>query len=266
MESPPVVISARGKHTATFIFLHGLGDTGNGWASTLAAVRQNHVKIICPTAPMNKVSINGGFKMPSWFDLLSLTPEGPEDEKGIQQACGLINKLVEEEINGVGIDPDRIVLGGFSQGGALSLFYGLTSKYRLGGIVALSCWLPLHKKFPGALNASSKAVPCLQIHGDCDPMVPYRWGQLTSTTLKGFLSNHEFKTYKGLGHHSNEQELKDVEGFLARLLPEKQWDPAIDDDASVGRNGSAGEERAGEQSRSKLLSLDLFNCFGRRGD
>lgn len=220
MDAAPVIISARGKHTATFIFLHGLGDTGNGWASSLAAVRDAHVKIICPTAPMNKVSINNGFRMPSWFDLLSLTPEGPEDEKGIAKACTLINKIVEDEISQGGIDPRRIVLGGFSQGGALALYYGLTGQHRLGGIVALSCWLPLHKTFPAALNSGNKDVPVLQIHGDCDPMVPYRWGQLTSTTLKGFITHHEFKTYKGLGHHSNEQEMKDVEDLLTKLLPE----------------------------------------------
>jgi len=214
----PVVVSPSGKHTATLIFLHGLGDTGHGWASTLAEVRQSHVRIVCPTANTIPVTLNSGFQMPAWFDLFSLDPSGQEDERGIDKSKQLITSLIEEEINN-GIDPSRIMLGGFSQGGALSLYIGLSGKYKLAGVMALSCWLPLHKSFPGALNTSNAEVPILQAHGDCDPVVPYRWGQLTSTTIKNFVKSHEFKTYKGLGHSSGAAELQDIAQFLQERLP-----------------------------------------------
>jgi len=214
----PVIVSPSGKHTATLIFLHGLGDTGHGWASSLAEVRQSHVKIVCPTANTIPVTLNSGFQMPAWFDLFSLDPTGQEDESGIEKSKKAITKLIEDEVNN-GIDPSRIVLGGFSQGGALSLYTGLTGKYKLAGIVALSCWLPLHKSFPGALNSNNAEVPIMQAHGDCDPVVPYRWGQQTSTAVKGFVKNHDFKTYKGLSHSSGAAEMQDVQQFLKSRLP-----------------------------------------------
>ena len=159
-----------------------------------------------------------GFQMPAWFDLKSLDPSGPEDEKGIDKSKAVVDKLVEDEIKN-GIEPSRIVLGGFSQGGALALYSTLTNKHKLGGLIALSCWLPLHKKFPGQAVAENRDVPCLQVHGDCDPVVPYRWGQLTSTTLKAFMGNHEFKTYKGLAHTSSAAEMQDIKDFLLQLVP-----------------------------------------------
>lgn len=214
----PVVISPSGKHTGTLIFCHGLGDTGHGWASTLADVRQSHVKIICPTAETMPVTLNSGFQMPAWFDLFSLDPTGQEDDRGIEKSKQIITNLIEQEINN-GIDPSRIILGGFSQGGALALYTGLTGKFKLAGIIALSCWLPLHKTFPGALNSANCEVPILQAHGDCDPVVPYRWGQMTSTAMKGFVKTHDFKTYKGLAHSSGTAELQDVGQFCKSILP-----------------------------------------------
>ena len=159
-----------------------------------------------------------GFQMPAWFDLKSLDPNGAEDEKGIEKSKVIVEKFIEEEIKN-GIEPSRIILGGFSQGGALALYTMLTNKHKLGGLIALSCWLPLHKKFPGAAPAANRAVPTLQAHGDCDPVVPYRWGQLTSTTLKSFMGNHEMKTYKGLAHTSSAAEMQDVKEFLQQLIP-----------------------------------------------
>ena len=117
-----------------------------------------------------------------------------------------------------------LFFSGFSQGGALSLYTGLTGKYKLSGIIALSCWLPLHKTFPGALNTSNAEVHILQAHGDCDPVVPYRWGQMTSTAVKGYMKNHEFKTYKGLAHSSGSAEMQDIRQFLqTRLPPVSPW-------------------------------------------
>ena len=84
--------------------------------------------------------------MPAWFDLFSFDPSGKEDKPGIEKSQELITNLIEDEIDN-GIDPSRIVLGGFSQGGALSLFIGLSGKYKLAGIIALSCWLPLIRVF-----------------------------------------------------------------------------------------------------------------------
>uniref|UniRef100_T1L506 palmitoyl-protein hydrolase n=1 Tax=Tetranychus urticae TaxID=32264 RepID=T1L506_TETUR len=143
-----VVIDAKdGNHTATIIFLHGLGDTGHGWAETFAAIKPSYCKLICPTAPAQPVTLNAGMIMPSWFDLMTLTHNGPEDAEGIA--------------NKHNIPAERILLGGFSQGGALSLHTGLRYSKPLAGILAFSCWLPLHKDI--LMLRSSIRVPVLHV-------------------------------------------------------------------------------------------------------
>ncbi|KAL2715794.1 acyl-protein thioesterase 1-like [Vespula squamosa] len=214
--SSPVIISAATRHTATLIFFHGLGDTGNGWASPIAAVRPSHVKVICPTAPTMPVTLNAGFRMPSWFDLRSLDPAGPEDEEGIHKAADYVRSLIAQEV-AAGISTKNIVLGGFSQGGALAMYSALTYPEPLAGIIALSSWLPLHQKFP-AEALGNKNTPLLQCHGDCDPIVPYKWGQMTASLLKQFMSQTEFKTYRGMMHTSSE-EVSSKNNFYYNKIP-----------------------------------------------
>lgn len=216
-----VVLSARGKHTASLIFLHGLGDTGHGWASTLAEIRSDNIKIVCPTAATMPVTLNSGFQMPAWFDLKSLDPNGDEDAVGIRKSAVLVESLIKAEID-AGINPANIVIGGFSQGGALALYTGLSTKHKIGGVIALSCWLPLHKEFPKAADAARlPGLPVLQCHGDCDPVVPFKWGQLTSTLLKRLVPKHEFRSFSGLGHSSSPDELDDIRSFLKSVCGEQ---------------------------------------------
>lgn len=215
----PVVIEASSKQTSSLIFLHGLGDTGHGWASTMAELKPPHSKIICPTADTMPVTLNGGYPMPSWFDLISLDVNSKEDEEGIKRAAQKIHGIIDKEVS-AGIPSDRIVIGGFSQGGALALYSALTYPKKLAGVVALSCWLPLHKNFPAAAaNNPNTNTSFLQCHGDCDPIVPYKWGQLTSTLLKTFIPNVTFTSYQGLAHSSNAEEIDDIRNFIQNVVP-----------------------------------------------
>lgn len=198
------------------IFLHGLGDTGHGWASTMGSLRTPNTKVICPTAATMPVTLNHGFPMPSWFDLYSLDINGREDDTGIKRASALVHKMIQDEIKG-GIEAKRIVLGGFSQGGALALYSALTFPEPLAGVMALSCWLPLHKGFPAA-KRSADTMPILQCHGDSDPIVPYKVGQMSAMALKAFMKNTTFSTYRGLSHSSSEEELADMKKFVADHL------------------------------------------------
>lgn len=108
-----------------------------------------------------------------------------------------------------GIPANRIIVGGFSQGGALALHTGLTFSQPLAGIVALSCWLPLHKSFPDA-RKTSDTIPIFQCHGEIDPVVPYKYGQLSHVSLKTFMKNAQFNSYPGLSHSSSQQEMDDI--------------------------------------------------------
>lgn len=191
-----------------FLYLFFELFNSHGWVQAMAQIRPACMKVICPTAPTMPVTLNAGFEMPSWFDLKTLDMYGPEDEDGIKKATVNIHSLIQSEIQ-AGIAPGRIFLGGFSQGGALSLYAGLTCSKQLAGIIALSCWLPLHKGFPAA-KKTADSVPVFQCHGDVDPVVPYKFGQLSHYSLKTFMTNAQFTTYNGLSHSSSQEEMDDI--------------------------------------------------------
>nr|XP_056709965.1 acyl-protein thioesterase 1 isoform X2 [Euleptes europaea] len=188
MSAPlPAIVPAAKKATAAVIFLHGLGDTGHGWAEAFAGVRSPHVKYICPHAPVMPVSLNMNMAMPSWFDIIGLSPDAQEDETGIKQAAENVKSLVEQEVRN-GIPSHRIILGGFSQ---------------------------------GSINCVNKDIPILQCHGDCDPLVPLMFGSLTSEMLKTMLNpaNVTFKTYSGMMHSSCIEEMMDAKQFVDKHMP-----------------------------------------------
>ncbi|EAW86745.1 acyl-protein thioesterase 1 isoform X3 [Pongo pygmaeus] len=206
MSTPlPAIVPAARKATAAVIFLHGLGDTGHGWAEAFAGIRSSHIKYICPHA----------------FDIIGLSPDSQEDESGIKQAAENIKALIDQEVKN-GIPSNRIILGGFSQGGALSLYTALTTQQKLAGVTALSCWLPLRASFPqGPIGGANRDISILQCHGDCDPLVPLMFGSLTVEKLKTLVNpaNVTFKTYEGMMHSSCQQEMMDVKQFIDKLLP-----------------------------------------------
>ncbi|XP_068160177.1 acyl-protein thioesterase 1 [Antennarius striatus] len=222
MSAPlPAIVPAARKATAAVIFLHGLGDTGYGWAEAFAGIRIPHVKYICPHAPTMPVTLNMRMNMPSWFDIYGLNPDADEDEAGIKRASENIEALIKQEVKN-GIPSHRIILGGFSQGGALSLYTALTSQQQLAGVVALSCWLPLRKAFPQAsASSANKDMHLLQCHGDADPLVPLIFGTQTTEKMKTLInpSNITFKTYRGLPHSACPEEMVDIKRFIEKQLP-----------------------------------------------
>ncbi|OXB69711.1 UNVERIFIED_CONTAM: hypothetical protein H355_013769, partial [Colinus virginianus] len=142
---------------ATLIFLHGLGDTAEGWTDVLslaAAALPNaaaYLRVILPTADVRPVTLTGGLPTHAWSDVIGLTRTSPEDEAGFLASKARIDTIINEEV-AAGVSPSRILLGGFSQGGAVAYLVGLQSSYRLAGIIALSTWLPLTRSLK--LNAA----------------------------------------------------------------------------------------------------------------
>ncbi|XP_014013321.1 acyl-protein thioesterase 1-like isoform X2 [Salmo salar] len=209
----PAIVPAARKATAAVIFLHGLGDTGHGWAEAFAGILTPYVKYMCTHAPIRPVTLNVGMSMPSWFDIIRLQTDAEEDKAGIKQASEKmlpvfsIKTLIDQEVKN-GITSHRIVLGGFSQGGALSLYTALTAQQKLGGAVALSCWLPLQHTFP-------------QCHGEADPLVPIMFRCLTMEKLKTLCnpSNITFNTVKGILNSCVQQEIMDIKKFIEKQLP-----------------------------------------------
>ncbi|CAG8748110.1 10779_t:CDS:2, partial [Gigaspora rosea] len=150
MSLTSVVFNPIKTHTATVVFSHGLGDSGDGIAPAFLSLSKmlGHVKFIFPNAPSRPITVNGGMIMPAWYDISSLgenIEEINEDEEGMLNSVRGINGIIRDEIDS-GIPSNRIVIGGFSQGSAMALLVGLTSEYRFAGIAVLSGYLPLRNK------------------------------------------------------------------------------------------------------------------------
>ncbi|KAF8067258.1 acyl-protein thioesterase 1 [Scenedesmus sp. PABB004] len=215
----PIVFNARDKHTGTVIMLHGLGDSGDGWAPVGAewAPDLRHVKFIFPHAPNRPVSVNFGMMMPSWYDIVSLEDiDQREDKAGLLESKRYVESLVEAEVAG-GVPSERVVVAGFSQGGAVALM-ALRSEHKLAGVVGLSTYLPLRKE-PPLVSAANARTPIFQAHGDADYTVAYKFGVNTHNMLKEAGADVTFKTYNGMAHGACPQEIADVGAFLKRVLP-----------------------------------------------
>ena len=212
-----VVIEASTTHTATIIFFHGLGDTGHNWARYLTEIKPCYIKLVCPTAPTMPVTLISGLIMHSWFDIKGHDPSAGEDAEGIERAATLVASYIEDELK-TGIPSSRIMIGGFSQGGALSLYSCLRTAHSLAGVTALSCWLPMRQTFPANM-AGNANTPILMCHGDADPVVPHPYGQKSASVLKSFNKSVEFRTYNKLVHSPSDVVLKDVKIFIEKFLP-----------------------------------------------
>ncbi|KAH9436910.1 hypothetical protein MCOR02_000574 [Pyricularia oryzae] len=233
----PLRFPAAGRHTATVIFIHGLGDSGHGWAPAVENWRRrqklDEVKFILPHAPTIPVTCNMGMRMPGWYDIVSRTtvprksidgtPESlrkDEDEEGILLSQKYFHELIQQEID-AGIPSERIVLGGFSQGGVMSIFSGLTAKVKLAAIVAMSAYVPLSLKFKELVASceANKATPIWMGHGTTDLVVPTVLGMMSEALLKDEGYQVSMKLYPGMGHSACPEELDEVEAFLRKSLP-----------------------------------------------
>ncbi|KAL6862034.1 Phospholipase/carboxylesterase [Trichoderma novae-zelandiae] len=219
----PVVFPALSRHTATVIFVHGLGDSGSGWADAVQMWQRKHrldeVKFVLPNARVMPITVNQGFAMPAWFDISLDGKSRDEDEQGILESRAYLYSLIQQEVSD-GISSERIVLGGFSQGGAMSIFSGLTAPFKLGGIVGLSSWMLLSHKFKDFIPESNpnKDTPIFMGHGDADPLVLYEWGTATEKKIKELGFNVKLETYPGMQHSACMEEFDDVESFLVSRL------------------------------------------------
>jgi len=155
--------------------------------------------------------------MPAWYDILGLTPRDKEDFDGLQVTAASV-KMIDAEVE-KGIPTNRIVLGGFSQGGATSLYTAFSLEYNLGGVVSFSGYLPLADGFRARIKQSTLNVPTLLCHGESDPVVPYKWGQLTYSKLNIEGASVTFKSYPGLQHGACNEEMQDLLAFLKKVIP-----------------------------------------------
>ena len=217
----PIVVEPResGGATRTVVMLHGLGDTGAGWASAAQQVRAPaNTRWIFPTARTVPVTLNGGARMTAWFDLNALDAESIiDDETMINESVRYVEALVRQEM-AKGVASDKIVIGGFSQGGVVALTAVLRSELKLAGCLALSTYLPLRDQYPAKFGPYAKDVPILQGHGTNDMVLRYDYGKMSNDVLTSNGVKADFKTYTGMAHSACAEEFDDVADFLESVL------------------------------------------------
>lgn len=208
--------------TAAVIWMHGLGDTPAGWAELASTIQGSlpHTKWILPCAPENPVSCNGGMSMTSWMDLLEIpiTPQTGDNGLHLPESMTMIHKFIDELIEG-GMPANRIVLGGFSQGGALALAATLKYPKPLGGACVLSGWCLKNLDVPSLAKSSpNKKTPFLVCHGDADQTVTFSCGKAVRKALDDAGTPVEFHSYPGMAHSSCPEEEGHITAFIKRVV------------------------------------------------
>ncbi|HVZ46209.1 MAG TPA: carboxylesterase [Ramlibacter sp.] len=204
---------------ATIIILHGLGADGNDFvpfASELDLKAVGPVRFVFPHAPVIPVTINGGYRMRAWYDILGTEQHGRQDEAGLRQSQAQLEALLERE-KALGMPSRRIVLGGFSQGCAMSLLTGLRHKEPLAGIIAMSGYLPLADTTEAERSAANAKTPIFQAHGRYDEMLVLERGTASRDKLVALGYPVEWHEYP-MPHSVCAQEIADLNAWLLKVL------------------------------------------------
>jgi phospholipase/carboxylesterase len=203
---------------ASVIWLHGLGADGYDFDPIVPALRLAggpEIRYVFPHAPIRPVTINGGVEMRAWYDIIAIQRGAREDEAGIRESGEAIAALIHREAER-GIPPHRVVLAGFSQGGAIALHAGLRYPEKLAGIIALSTYLPL-RAAAAEFHAANRETPLFMAHGSLDPVVPARLGEDSAHFLEQAGYNVEFNSYV-MPHSVCPQEVEDIRRWMGRYL------------------------------------------------
>ena len=206
--------------TAAIIWLHGLGADGHDFEPIVPEIvrpKERAWRFVFPDAPVRPVTINGGMSMRAWYDITGFDRKASEDVAGFRATNGLVNQLIARE-NARGIATDRIVLAGFSQGGAVSLYMMPRLPEKLAGVMVLSAYLPGESSFAEERLAANDTTPIFMAHGKADNVLPIGLGSLSRDFLKAQGYAVEWHDYP-MPHAVCAEEIADIRKFLLRVLP-----------------------------------------------
>jgi phospholipase/carboxylesterase len=203
--------------SASILWLHGLGADGHDFAPIVPELRLPFaVRFVFPHAPMRAVTVNNGAVMRAWYDVRGIGGERREDAEGVRASQAQVEALIARE-QSRGIPDKRLVLAGFSQGGAMALYTGLRHRERLAGILALSCFLPLADTLEADAAPANRDVPIFFAHGIHDPLIPLARARSAHDTLVELGWRVEWHEY-AMPHSVCKEEVNDVSAWLTNVL------------------------------------------------
>jgi len=219
LSSDAVIIHPTHTADASVIWLHGLGADGHDFEPIvphLGAALTGHVRFVFPHAPMRPVTINAGHVMRAWYDVVDADFARRADAAGVHESEGILSEYIAAEIAS-GIPAERIVVAGFSQGGAIALHTGLRYPQRLAGILGLSCYLPLPEAIAKGRAPTNAKTPVFMAHGTQDSVIPVEAGKQSRDSLLDLDYEIEWHSYP-IPHSVCLEEIEDVSRWLLRVL------------------------------------------------
>ena len=214
-----LVVETGPNPTFSIIWMHGLGADGHDFEPIVPELVQRGMpalRFIFPHAPVIPVTLNNGYRMRAWYDIVGIDKRSAEDFAGMQASADAVDELIRREI-GAGIATERIAIAGFSQGGAMALHIATRSNEKLAGVIALSCYLPLAAELGAKKLPVNAGTPIFMAHGTQDPVVPYSLGEDSRAVLAAAGYGIEWHSYP-MPHSVCEPEVADIRAFLARLV------------------------------------------------
>ena len=202
----------------TVLWLHGLGADGHDFAPIVPELLRPDwpgIRFVFPHAPVRPVTLNGGVPMRAWYDIRNLSADDRADEEGVRESMREVDALIARERDR-GVPAERLLLVGFSQGGAMALASGLRREAPVAGIAALSAYLPLASKTAAEMTPGGKATPVFMAHGTQDPVVPYMLGDETRALMQSAGYAVEWHSYP-MPHSLCADEVADLHAFLKRV-------------------------------------------------
>jgi phospholipase/carboxylesterase len=219
---PSVELATGDAPIATVIWLHGLGADGNDFVPIVPELRLPSslaVRFIFPHAPVRPVTINNNMRMRAWYDIAAPDLNNRADLAGVTQSQRQVEALIANE-RSRGMAASSIVLAGFSQGGVIALHTGLRHAERLGGIMALSCYLVAADSLATQASQANRDVPIFMAHGTGDPVVKLQWGDASRQALEASGHGVEWHTYR-MEHSVCAEEVRDISVWLQRVLAKR---------------------------------------------
>jgi phospholipase/carboxylesterase len=202
----------------TIIWMHGLGADGHDFEPLVPELLEDGMpalRFVFPHAPIRPVTINNGYQMRAWYDIIGIDRRSAEDFAGIKASADAVSDLIKAE-NQRGLAAERVAIAGFSQGGAMALHIATRHPEKLAGVIALSCYLPQSRELATAKSPANQATPVFMAHGFQDPVVPYPLGDESRQLLQAAGYSVEWHSYP-MPHSLCEPEVSDIRAFLKRV-------------------------------------------------
>lgn len=215
---PCVEIELGTPVTKSVIWLHGLGADSSDFVPIVPELHLPSnigVRFLFPDAPIMPVTINNGYEMRAWFDIYGIALATKIDKEGIDKSIAAIGALIAQE-EARGVKSENIILAGFSQGAVIAMMAGLNFPTRLGGVIALSGYLPMAEEVLAHASAANKDIPIFVAHGTEDPIVPYALGKATYAALTQANYSVTWRSY-AMPHTVTAQEIQDISTWMKHI-------------------------------------------------